>query len=758
MNNKLQFLTFWAINGPMDIKKLKGQLKDMKESGFQGTLFHPRYYPNRPEYLSVSYMDILSRLILYAKELEMEFWIYDENGWPSGRADGKVMEALGDCVCEWLVYENGKVQKKELHQVNTLSKKAMECFVRITYDGYRKGLLPEAFDYVTGFFSDEVGFLDGHGVSIQTGGVPWHDEIPDRYEKKYQEDFPDTPEGLFVESPGYEKLRYRFWEILADILAENYYGRINGWCEKYGKKYAAHLKGEENLFFQVSPSGSAFRNLLHVNTPAVDALERYPGNHYYPRIASSIGRQFGDGSCMAEVLGGSGWGLSPEDMEKYVDWLAESGITTYVFHVSQYQKNTASVHDWPPDIPFGLNWRQIFPSIFDRLHRRWDICVDKESLVLLIAPARRVMSEFDPVDSMCVNEHNGAGVPDTKSGRCSNRFSLFAEQMYRRGLKFDVTEEWAAEQYGKLEDGKFYLNRQAYQTVIYSEDCLWENKENIDSLRHLGLAHPSDEFMWSFKKAGINQILLQEHHIRLEYHCDHSEGEKKWVIVSMDKLSRLTVMDEELPAMKKAYWYWFTIPDISLRRAEEKGYLEICYEGTLEEPEPLVFLQGDFLVKNKEQFLAHGKRQVKCKGSFYLVSFAPESIDCKKLVETGFPFMRDPVTVESRFLIGSDGKCRVGAQGTIYAEAAKIMVDGCEKGYVWGPDWTVYDLEPGLHTITLELIPSTYNTYGPHHYYQGDFHIISPAQYAGEKNFADAPDAPPDTRSEEWHFVKFGIE
>ena len=756
----IRFLTFWAINGSLEIGRLKQQLKAMKDYGFQGTVFHPRYYPNDPPYLGSGYLGILSELILYAKELGMEFWIYDENGWPSGRADGKVMEELGDCVCQWLAYQDGRVCKKEFHQVNTLSEKAMECFVRITYDGYRNGLDPEAFEYVTGFFSDEVGFLDGHGISMQTGGVPWTDDLPEKYTEKYGETMPERLEYLFTEGPGYEKLRTRFWELLADILAENYYGRINAWCRRYGKRYAAHLKGEENLFFQISPGGSAFRNLIRVNTPAVDALGRYPGNHYYPRIAASIGRQFGDGNSMAEILGGSGWGLSPEDVERNIDWLAECGITMYVFHISQYQKNTASVYeDWPPDIPFGVNWRDVFPALFEKLHQRWDDRAGQERPVLITAPVRRVMSTYDPADAMAVNEHNGEGVPDTKSGGCSNRFSVFVEQMYRRGMRFDVAEEWMIEKYGAIRNGKFYLNSQAYDLVIYSEDCRWEETKRVTEFLQSDLFRPSGTFQWTVKNAGKNQILLKDYETKIEYHSGNERKSAAWNVLALDALSKLEIMGEELtPKKKESGEYWYEIPEQIRRRIIRNGFAVIHYEGTAEQPEPLVFLQGEFLVKSTERFQSYDQRQLVTGGSFFLEDYDLSMVDGAHLAESGFPFMRECITLECEFYIDTDHNCRLGADEHIYAEAAKIYVDGREAGYTWGDEWRVDVPEPGLHTIIVDLIPSTYNTYGPHHYYKGDYHTISPAQYRGKKNFADAPNAPEHTHTDEWHFVKFGIQ
>lgn len=58
-------------------------------------------------------MESLSELILYAKAMGAEFWLYDENGWPSGSADGRVLSSMPELKCRWLEYENGSVSVKE---------------------------------------------------------------------------------------------------------------------------------------------------------------------------------------------------------------------------------------------------------------------------------------------------------------------------------------------------------------------------------------------------------------------------------------------------------------------------------------------------------------------------------------------------------------------------------------------------------------------------------------------------------------------
>jgi hypothetical protein len=54
----LRFFTFWAINAALDERVLCRQLDPMRAWGFDGTVFHPRFFPNLPPYLSDGYLAI----------------------------------------------------------------------------------------------------------------------------------------------------------------------------------------------------------------------------------------------------------------------------------------------------------------------------------------------------------------------------------------------------------------------------------------------------------------------------------------------------------------------------------------------------------------------------------------------------------------------------------------------------------------------------------------------------------------------------
>lgn len=740
---KLQFLTFWAINGPLEVQKLQSQLDDMKRLGFDGVIFHPRYYPGTPAYLGEEYLHILTETILYAKELKLTFWIYDENGWPSGNGDGRVLKQFPDSQCQWLVLKDGKVHLESRLGFNTLCRDEMRYFVEAIYDGYRTGLSPDAFEYVTGFFSDEVGFLDGHGASVDKGGIPWCEEAAERVQRELGH---FDPQQLFVCGAQSAETRSHYWQALTDVLAQSFYQTINEWCKRWGKRYTAHLKGEENIFFQIPYSGSCFQNLCQVNTPAVDALERYPGNQFYPRIASSLARHFGDGLCLCESLGGSGWGLTPHDTENFIDWLAGCGINLFVFHLWQYERNSASVRDWPPNIPWGMSWCEAMPAVFRRLREKWNDH-DRHPATLLVAPVRGCMEVFDPREAMVLNEHNGAGVPDTPAGLISQRFSALAEQLHHSGLDFDVTEERLLEEWGQCTDGVLQLGQAVYHRVIFADGCRMSN----DSWLTLPFALRADETAWHFKGlTGLNQFPLSWDAAGAAHvHC--AQPLTGLSILLLDQVHELRVNGQALIGESTEDGWRFSMPD-ELYALEGLNISIIPLSAG--ESKPFAFLQGRFLVKNQYPLQAAGERQWIAEDAFYLVPDSDEA-DCNDLVASGFPFCKCAASVTALRYVNARGMLCLGK---VEADAVLLhLPDGCEK-WVWGPEWQVKtELPEGLHPVTAELYPSTFNTYGPHHHYQGDRHLTSPDQYKGKKNFADSPDAPDCTLVPQWHLVRFGI-
>lgn len=606
----MKFLSLWAINAALEERELCRQLDEMRALGYDGTVFHPRFYPNRPPYLSTDYLTILSKVILHAKSLGMEFWIYDENGWPSGTAGGELLKRHPDCRQQWR-QADGTIRYGD--GVDYLNPDLARHFLEMTYDRYRLGLFPEAWDHVTTFFSDEPEFGLGHAYDSLSpeGAVPWTTGMT--------ESWFDTGD------------RVRYWESLTDRFCESFIQPINEWCRKHGKRFTAHVKGEEHPLFQVPMVGSCHQVFRHLGLPGIDALERFPSGHFFPRQVASVAQQFGNGECMVECFGGAGWGATPEDFECYLSWLAGHGLTHFVVHLWQYSLTPHAIQDWPASHGH-LNWREVTPLIFEKIRR---LPAPPPADTLVIAPYRGIMAEFEPRELLEMNIHNASTYADTPAGRINRRFLDLLDQVHRSGAAYHVCDERTVEECGVWEEGVLRIGNCSYSRVIQHADQVPETASLAD-------LPPPQNFS-------------------------------------------VPVAWEDLPP----------------------GFQRPGPDGTV------------------------------------------------RLDADDYPFRSEPHTVRGHF--ESLPACRLQLTG-VFADCARVEVDGVDLGWCWGPDWSVAcALGAGRHRIEVSLVPSTFNRYGPHRHCAGDPHVVSPAQFAYKKNFADHPDAPEDTRVEGWNFKPLHI-
>ncbi|TYP79143.1 hypothetical protein [Paenibacillus methanolicus] len=799
MNKELTFLSFWAINGGLDATNLNSRLDAIRASGFDGVVFHPRRYPNQPPYLSSAYFDGVSEIILHARSIGLRFWIYDENGWPSGIAGGEVLRQLPGSRCEWIEWREadgqGKIAFGSKQAVNSLDEAATALFIRLTYDGYRLGLHPEAFAHVEGFFSDEVAFLDGHGLTLKTGAVPWDLRLPERYLARYGERLEPQLPLLFTAGEGDGRLRSRYWELMSDLLAESFYRPVADWCAAHGKRFTAHLKAEEHPYFQLSYSGSCLELLRQVETPAIDALERYPGNDYYPMLARSVAMQQGRGGALAEAMGGGGWGVNPETFETYALWLAGHGIDTFVVHLQQDRLDTQAIQDWPPSMPAHMTWREAFPSLLRSIQakaaRMPDLSDDPE--LLIVMPTRGVMAGFEPREAAGMNEHDGSRAPDTKAAAISLAAVRLVEAVHRAGIHAELSEERTVERDGRLSEGMLRIGHRAYRRVLLADGCAWSDEGLPDRLRRAGVqVMGPDEWQSLSAKRGESASSRSAPFAAAMVIPPQSE----WTISKLPSPNRLPiewrqlkdgrigaelVVDRigELPGRLEVFLHdrveslQANGRRITLKPSGD-GYVADLGAGAdfeaaasdlilrleaaplpLGEPIPAAFVQGGFEVCSRSEWTDKDGRQLMTAGPLVL---AP--IDChsgqKDMIRGGYPFCGDPVTIAKTIELppGAPGRLRLAG---LRADAAFVRIGDRTGQWCWGPEWIIELAEDatGVTEVEAVLYPSTYNRFGPHRHVDGDRHLVSPDQFKGVRNFADHPDAPASTLGAHWHAVKW---
>ena len=84
-------IPFWSWNDELETEELLRQIHWMHDMGIGGFFMHARGGLKTP-YMSEKWMRSIKACCDEAEKLGMYAWAYDENGWPSGFAGGKVLE------------------------------------------------------------------------------------------------------------------------------------------------------------------------------------------------------------------------------------------------------------------------------------------------------------------------------------------------------------------------------------------------------------------------------------------------------------------------------------------------------------------------------------------------------------------------------------------------------------------------------------------------------------------------------------------
>jgi len=802
-----RYYTFWSINGSLERTRLRRQLAAFKAAGLHGVVFHPRFYPGIPPYLSDDYLGHVTDTIRHARELGLRFWLYDENGWPSGTGDGKVLAKYPDSGAVRLDLSREPTPAslgsfttdaanrlvpagtpsaqtrwftpRRLNYVDSLNPAVLDHFLELIHERYRTGLPKDAFDYIEAIFFDEPesGMIKDPFPDV--AGVPWSPVMPARLQALWGEAWQEKLPLLFAGGDGAAEARTAFWENVTDALIAGFFAPYQAWCERHGKQFIGHVKGEEHPLFQLPMVGSCHRIFRHLSMPGIDALERYPSLDFFPRQAGSFARQFGTGRAMVECFGGAGWGASPEDLERYLLWLGRNGITDFVFHLSQYRLDTPAITDWPPSEPLHFSWRDAFPAVLDRVAHEFAAHPPAPASTLVVAPYRGLMAVYEPWELMQTNGHNASTFPDTPASRINSAFLAELEKLKATGIAYDLTDERTLETDGEfLPDGRVRLGQATYTHLVVDPGAILRGPatklcgtgvppvgletphSSIAASQHGRDAHATATIplTWTIPALPQNAWLLEPERLApAEFTVTFTTAALPagLFLHFADDLVEATLAQAKsgapgghaLPFTPGEEGPLATLPALAacqhtLRFRTVRGDIQ---------GKPFVWLKGAFTLTSASPFTPGPNGTQRTAGPFTAVTTSPDPAD--ELTAAGLPFLGEPVRAESTFTLHQPTSALrfTGVQG----DALHLTLDGRAHSWIWGPDWTVTLPQPlaaGPHRLQVALVPSTYNHFGPHHYYLGDWPVISPGQVLGEKNFADPVDAPIRTHIPEWHF------
>ncbi len=461
-------------------------LIDMGVSGFVTNVKLEKYLTDDASW------DVLHRGVKIAHEMGLRVWIYDEKGYPSGAAGGLVLKEYPKGEAEGLIrafkddgqprYEVSKMFEnthatanffEKRHYINILDREAVATFIHVTHERYEKALHPIG-EYVEAFFSDEPSLIAAYvpaGLDYPKT-LPWHESLPRIFQSRKGYDITQHWESLYVDTGEIDrKIRCDFYEVIADLCAESYFGQIQEWCQAHKVMSSGHLLGEELLVWQTLFDGDPFTVYRKFDLQGIDMILSDPERimqdrepfFLVPKVAGSAARLQGKRRVMCEIsdffgmMGGRHASLA--QMKCTAGVLMSLGITDFTSYYS------VSLH---PGEPADLTLKSRRFSVPE--YRQWTDYVSRVNTFLGEGTCRRRTAVLHPIVSVWANF-----TPPTRSMYephprdrvrfIDESFANLCRELIQHQVEFDIIDERSMA--GARVDGKtLVIGEQTYDVVV----------------------------------------------------------------------------------------------------------------------------------------------------------------------------------------------------------------------------------------------------------------------------------------------------
>ncbi len=506
----------WVWNDICTKEIIDAQLQEMKNLGIQAFYilaepkdFRPDSMPTNltPDYLSEEYFELCEYAVEKGKEYGMLCWIYDEGGWPSGSACGRVLKAHPEYARQTLeIYDRffraGDVYKKTKHDVlaaflndkeiiedgyvfsedtvvneyaaekaicgnsdypDLLNKDATEYFIEITHEKYASSMKNALGRNVTAVFTDEPKAPSG----------AFNKELAEKYESLYGESvipyLPLIAQRIEVTEENVHIL-YRWYDLCSRMFCENFLLPCKKWTNAHGMAFTGHMDKDHDPMGCVRGGGNfnLMRALRCFDIPGIDVIWRqlYPENKtsdkndmngyngFFPRYASSAAAQNGTKSAMSEIFGVAGPGLTYDIMRYTVGYQAVRGINIFnLFNFPLGRKGVLLAQELPV---FTEN--QMFYSYLGQFNRY------TERLSYIASLGERVCETalYYPV-------HDFQG--GLNAELVSEAFDNLGRRLEDMMVDFDIVDDDVIRLAQGIENGIMHIGKASYKTIVIPENA-----------------------------------------------------------------------------------------------------------------------------------------------------------------------------------------------------------------------------------------------------------------------------------------------
>ncbi|MBQ8802335.1 MAG: hypothetical protein IJZ53_01700 [Tyzzerella sp.] len=472
-------IPFWCWNDKLEKEVLLNQISWMNKKNIGGFFIHARSGLST-EYLSEEWMQCVKECAIEAKEQNMKAWIYDEDGWPSGFAGGKILENPENCnkyilasvgdfdseaaVAYWLGEERlvrvqssayeGEYLNLYIHtSVSTadiLNPKVVEQFLQLTHEAYKEQFGEQFSDYIQGFFTDEPQYYFNH--------TPYTDMIEMYFSEVHDEDIFDLLGLLFVEKEGYRKFRYQYYKGLQTLMLKNFAMQIYEWCEENGVMFTGHYMGENSLALQMKSCGGVMPFYEYEHIPGIDWLGKATESDLQVMQVASVAAQLGRNQVISEMYACCGWDVTPAELKRIAGFQYVNGVNLMCASLIPYTERGNRKHDYPAHYSDMNPWVGEGFADFNQYFTRLGFILGEgreEVKVAMLHPMRSAYFHYQ------YDAQNGAGVQEL-----DDALTYANKLLKKNGVAFHYLDETLLEKHGFVEGNRIGCGKCSYEYLV----------------------------------------------------------------------------------------------------------------------------------------------------------------------------------------------------------------------------------------------------------------------------------------------------
>ena len=516
-------IPFWSWNDELKPDELVKQIEWMNDNGVGGFFMHARGGLTT-EYLGKEWFECIKACSEKAQELGMEAYAYDENGWPSGFAGGKLLEDLENRD-RYLTYTIGAYDEKALvsydmtgaglrrvtspqenclnvyeniaaSTVDILNGEVVDKFIQLTHEEYKKR---DTYS-LKGFFTDEPQYYRWQTAYTKV--------LPTYFKETYGEDILDGLGLLFVEKEGYRPFRYKYWKAMQALMLKNFAEKIYTWCDNNGYKLTGHYVEETSMDGQMWSCAGVMPFYEYEHIPGIDWLGKNIGNEISPKQVSSVAAQLGKKQVLTETFACCGWDISPKELKLLAEFQYVAGVNIMCQHLLPYTEHGQRKRDYPAHYSEVNPWvKKNFKGFNDYFSLLGKILAESEEIVntAMLHPMRSAYLTYN-------RELQWQSILDIGLSMEAVVKSLCDKQIPHHYL-----DETLLAKYGRVEGNKLIMGKCAYEYIVFPKVTTMDKT--------------TEKLLREFVNAGGKVLLTDEKPAYLEgedYNFDYLESNTTW--------------------------------------------------------------------------------------------------------------------------------------------------------------------------------------------------------------------------------------